>query len=89
METWYRTFESGHLGYLEGIILYDLNNPQSAIASRELVETGIRDGISNAMGVTIATFGVEWNKKFGPACGDYHIWLKGIKSALDPNTLLA
>jgi len=29
------TFESGHLGYLEGIILYDPSNPQSALAARE------------------------------------------------------
>ncbi|MFX1252789.1 MAG: FAD-binding oxidoreductase [Promethearchaeota archaeon] len=79
-------FERGHLGYLEGIILYDPGNPQSAMASRELVETGIRDAIDNAMGVPIAAFGVEANRKFGPACGNYHIWLARIKSALDPNT---
>jgi hypothetical protein len=80
------TFESGHLGYLEGIILYNPGNPQSAMAARELVETGITDAINNAMGVPIAAFGVEANQKFGPACGDYHIWLERIKSALDPNT---
>jgi hypothetical protein len=27
---------------------------------------------------------VEANRVFGPACGDYHIWLARIKSALDP-----
>ena len=80
------TFESGHLGYLEGIILYDPSNPKSAMASRELVETGIKEAINSAMGVPIAAFGVEINRKFGPACGDYHIWLARIKSALDPNT---
>jgi glycolate oxidase len=79
------TFESGHLGYLEGIILYEPGNPQSAIAARELVETGVRDAINLAMGVPIAAFGVEANRTFGPACGDYHIWLSRIKSALDPN----
>ena len=80
------TFESGHLGYLEGIILYDPGNPESAIAARTLVETGIRDTIKDAMGVPIASFGTEWNLKFGPACGNYHVWLKKIKTALDPNT---
>ena len=78
------TFESGHLGYLEGIILYDPGNPQSAIAARELVEIGVRDAIDNAMGVPIAAFGIESNQIFGPACRDYHIWLARIKSALDP-----
>jgi FAD/FMN-containing dehydrogenase len=80
------TFESGHLGYLEGIILYDPGNPQSAMAARELVETGVRDAIDNALGVPIAAFGVESNQTFGPACGNYHIWLARIKAALDPHT---
>ena len=80
------TFESGHLGYLEGIILYDPGNPQSAMAARELVETGVRDAIDLAMGVPIAAFGVEANRTFGPACSNYHIWLARIKAALDPNT---
>ena len=79
------SFESGHLGYLEGIILYDPSNPKSVIAARELIETGIKDAINDAMGVPIAAFGVEVNRKFGPACGNYHIWLERIKTALDPN----
>jgi FAD/FMN-containing dehydrogenase len=79
------TFESGHLGYLEGIILYDPGNPASAMAARELVETGVRDAIDRALGVPIAAFGVEANSVFGPACSDYDIWLARIKAALDPN----
>jgi hypothetical protein len=78
------TFESGHLGYLEGIILYDPGNPKSAMAARELVETGVRDTITQAMGVPIAAYGVEANRIFGPACGGYDTWLARIKAALDP-----
>jgi FAD/FMN-containing dehydrogenase len=77
-------FEGGHLGYLEGIILYDPGTPQSALAARELAQTGVKDAIDRAMGVPIAAYGVEANQTFGPACGDYHIWLARIKSALDP-----
>ena len=80
------TFESGHLGYLEGIILYDPGNPESAMAARSLVETGVHDAIERAMGVPIAASGVEANQIFGPACSDYHIWLARIKTALDPNS---
>ena len=80
------TFESGHLGYLEGIILYDPGNPKSALAARELVETGVQSAIDNAMGVPIAAFGVIANQTFGPSCGNYHIWLARIKAALDPHT---
>ncbi len=78
------SFESGHLGYLEGIILYDPGNPQSALAARELVETGMKAAIDRALGVPISAFGVEANRTFGPACGNYHVWLGRIKAALDP-----
>ncbi|MCX6072221.1 MAG: hypothetical protein NTU91_15430 [Chloroflexi bacterium] len=37
------------------------------------------------MGVPIAAYGVEANRVFGPACGNYHIWLARIKAALDPH----
>ena len=42
--------------------------------------------IDNAMGVPIAAFGVDANRRFGPACNNYNIWLRKIKYALDPNT---
>jgi FAD/FMN-containing dehydrogenase len=80
------TFEGGHLGYLEGIILYDPGNPRSAVAARELVEAGVRGAIDHAMGVPIAAFGDQANRTFGPACGNYHVWLARIKAALDPHT---
>jgi hypothetical protein len=80
------TFESGHLGYLEGIILYDPGNPASTIAAGELVSTGVADTIEQAMGLPIAGFGTEANALFGPACSNYHIWLQQIKAALDPHT---
>jgi FAD/FMN-containing dehydrogenase len=79
------TFESGHLGYLEGIILYDPGNPQSSMAAGELVQTGVQAAIDHAMGVPIAAFGVETNRVLGPACGNYQVWLARIKSALDPH----
>ena len=79
------TFESGHLGYLEGIILYDPSNPQSALAARDLVQSGVRDSINKAMGLPIAGFGSEANEIFGPACSNYHTWMKRIKAVLDPD----
>jgi hypothetical protein len=34
----------------------------------------------------IAAFGIQANRTFGPACSDYHIWLRRIQAAFDPNT---
>jgi hypothetical protein len=80
------TFENGHLGYLEGIILYDPSNPASVEAVRDLVEGGLRASIDDALGVPIAGFGVNANKELGPACYHYDRWVSRIKAALDPNT---
>lgn len=78
------TFEGGHLGYLEGIILYDPSTPESALAARDLVQTGVKASIKQALGLPIAGFGSEANEVFGPACSNYHTWMKRIKVVLDP-----
>lgn len=80
------TFESGHLGYLEGIILYNTKDPDSISATGELIHSGIQASIEKAMGIPIAGFGSEMNARLGPACHDYHLWQSKIKRALDPNT---
>jgi hypothetical protein len=50
-----------------------------------LVDAGVHVAIDRAMGVPIAAFGTEANQTVGPACGNYHVWLRRIKSALDPH----
>lgn len=79
------TFESGHMGYIEGIGLYSAKDPRSLQAAAELVERGTEACVEEAMGVPIAGFGKEMNARFGPHCGNYHRWMSRIKAALDPN----
>jgi len=80
------TFEGGHLGYLEGIVLYNTQDPKSMQAADRLIEAGAKASVQNAFGIPIAGFGVETNARLGPACNNYHVWLSRIKKALDPNT---
>ena len=80
------TFENGHLGYLEGIYLYDPNDPRAISASGKIIDAGADAAIENSLGVPIAAFGSEMNERFAPHCGDYPRWMKKIKRALDPNT---
>jgi glycolate oxidase len=80
------TFENGHLGYLEGIYLYDPNDPRAITASGRIIDAGADAAIENSLGVPIAAFGSEMNERFAPHCGDYPRWMKKIKRALDPNT---
>ncbi|MCP4749755.1 MAG: FAD-binding oxidoreductase [Proteobacteria bacterium] len=78
-------FEGGHMGYLEGIVLYNTRDPKSLAAASDLVEGGIDASIDQSFGIPIAGFGQEANSRLGPACGNYHVWLSKIKNALDPN----
>ena len=80
------TFENGHMGYLEGIGLYDPARPESVVAAGKLVEAGIEASVDKAFGIPIAGFGDEAHKVFGPACHNYDKWLAKIKKSLDPNT---
>jgi hypothetical protein len=80
------TFENSHLGYMEGIFLYASGNPEAVRASGEIIEDGCKAAIEEAMGIPIAAFGCEMNKRFGPACHDYPKYMSKIKKALDPNT---
>ena len=80
------TFENGHLGYQEGIYLYDSSDPRALMASGELIDAGANAAIERSLGVPIAAFGSEMNQRFGPHCGDYPRFMSKIKRALDPNT---
>lgn len=80
------TFENGHMGYLEGIGLYDPSRRECVIAAGELVGAGIQATIDKAMGIPIAGFGTEAHKVYGPKCYNYHNYLAKIKSKFDPNT---
>jgi len=80
------TYEGGHLGYIEGIILYNTKDRQSIVDTGDLINEGIDATIDLAMGTPIAGMGVAMNARLGPACGNYHLWQSKIKKALDPNT---
>jgi hypothetical protein len=75
------------MGYLEGIFLYASGDPQAVRASAEIIEAGCNAAIEQAMGIPIAAFGCEMNKRFGPACRNYPVFMSKIKKALDPNTV--
>ena len=79
------TFEKGHMGYLEGIGLYSTKDPNSVQAAGQVIEEAVQACIDEAFGIPIAGFGSVMNAKLGPHAGNYHLWMKRIKAALDPN----
>ncbi|MBI9077985.1 MAG: FAD-binding oxidoreductase, partial [Desulfatibacillum sp.] len=80
------TFESGHLGYLEGIGLFSSHKEESVKATQKIVEAGAQGAIDHALGFPLGAFGGPMNELFGPHCGNYHLVLQQIKAILDPNS---
>ncbi len=80
------TFESGHMGYLEGIGLYDPSRRECVTAAGELVEAGVRASVEKAFGIPIAGFGMEGHAVYSPKCHNYQNYMAKIKRALDPHT---
>ena len=79
------TYESGHMGYIEGIILYNPADPKSSIATGKLVEDMTDACIEHHMGIPLTGWGDVMNRRFGPHCGNYHEWMEKIITAFDPN----
>ncbi len=81
------TYENGHMGYQEGIVLYNRTIHDSIMAMFELVFEACNASIEESLGgVPLHGFGVTMNSQFGPNCYNYDKWLKEIKKTLDPNT---
>lgn len=80
------TFEFGQMGYLEGIGLYSAFDDNSCKAVAEIVKAGAQGCIDNALGVPLGAIGRPMNELFGPHCSDFHLVIKKIKEALDPNS---
>jgi glycolate oxidase len=80
------TFDSGHLGYLEGIGEYATNNPDSRLAAKKIVEESTQACIDKSLGLPLGVFGGSLNALFGPHCYDFHEMIIKLKEQLDPNS---
>lgn len=80
------TFDSGHLGYLEGIGEYSTNDPDSRLAAKKIVEASAQGCIDNALGLPLGAFGGPMNAMFGPHCSDFHEIIQKIKALCDPES---
>jgi hypothetical protein len=81
-------FENGALGYTEVLILYDHHDPESAEGALDYLKEANEACIKHALGspiFQIRQVGGEKHGIFGPAYSNYHIWLRKIKRAFDPN----
>jgi hypothetical protein len=81
---WGGTYQQGRFGHLEEIIMYDFQDADSLKGADEYVEESAQTAIDKSLGQPISIVrGMA--EQFGPTSCDYHIWMKKIKKAFDPN----
>ena len=81
---WGGTYQQGRFGHLEEIIMYDCQDADSIKGADEYIEESLQTAIDKSLGQPISIVrGMA--EQFGPSSCDYHIWMKKIKKALDPN----
>ena len=81
-------FEQGHLAYTEVLVLYDHQDEESARGAMEYVKESNQLCLEKSLGIPIfqvSQVGKGKHDTFGPYCSNYHLWLRRIKKAFDPN----
>jgi glycolate oxidase len=78
------TVENGHAGHGELLIRY-FANPSSAKASYDVMMKSHEITIKEHYGVPHGASGDTLHDLVGPHASNYHLWLRKIKKAFDPN----
>jgi glycolate oxidase len=79
--TW--THEHGHLGHAETLFQF-AKGPEAGEAVKDMIQKGFQIAIDSHYGVTLMVAD-ELHYLFGPHACNYHLWMKKIKQAFDPN----
>lgn len=77
-------FENGHLGYIE-IFFRFARDPETLVAIENMWQETFKAAINEPVSVTPNVSGDTLNDMFGPHTCNYHLWLRRIKKAFDPN----
>jgi hypothetical protein len=77
------------VGHIEVVYRYDPHDPDSVKAAAELASLSNRVVTDSKLGINLIEGGLSYNDEVhdiaGPRCLNYHIWMKKIKKAFDPN----
>ncbi|MCP4761568.1 MAG: FAD-binding oxidoreductase [archaeon] len=84
---WSTSFEHGQYFHSEMPAFYEKTNEKSARGMAEYMHKTNELALTNHLGIPFFIIGDEMHEWFGPQCSNYHIWLRKIKEAFDPNNI--
>ena len=76
--------EHGHGGHAEYVFVGE-DKPEAAKAMENVMGQIYQMAINGCYGVPTSVWGDRMHDIFGPTASNYHMWLRKIKKAFDPN----
>jgi hypothetical protein len=84
---WMTSYESGHYYHMESPTMFDQTDEHSVKGMAEYMEASNQLDLLNHLGAPFFVEGTRMHELFGPHMSNYHIWLRKIKKAFDPNNI--
>ena len=84
---WMTSYESGHYYHMESPTMFDQTDEHSVKGMAEYMEASSQLDLLKHLGAPFFVEGDRMHDIFGPHMSNYHIWLRKIKEAFDPNDI--
>jgi len=84
---WMTSYESGHYYHMESPTMFDQTDDHSVKGMAEYMEASNQLDLVKHLGAPFFVEGTRMHELFGPYMSNYHIWLRKIKQAFDPNDI--
>ncbi len=84
---WVNSYESGHYFHMESLTMYDQTDDTSVEGMGEFMQENNQFDLVKHLGAPFFVEGDHMHNLFGPNMMNYHVWLRKIKQAFDPNDI--
>ena len=89
--SWGNAYEGGHLSHLEELFIYH-PTPEGLKGAKDYIEEADEAALDpggkyHVGGIPVMIAGDSDHDVFGPACSNYHLWLRKLKKVFDPNSV--
>ncbi|NVM56108.1 MAG: FAD-binding oxidoreductase, partial [Candidatus Helarchaeota archaeon] len=84
---WLATYEHGQMAHCEMPTMYDATNPESIIGMTKYAHACDEMDLKEHLTIPFFVEGDKQHEWYGPHCMNYHLWLRKIKEAFDPQNI--
>ena len=84
---WMSSYENGHFFHMEIPTMFDQTKDHSVKGMAEYMERSNEIDLVKHLGAPFFVEGDKMHDMFGPHTSNYHLWLRKIKTAFDPDNI--